>query len=94
MGGDVLPFLTCWNLPPSLPLRIQGKQIALNQPLSMNQQAAPGQPMPNVVPVHTVDNSNAATMGLVFGIFSLIFAFFTSLAASFTSSSSNLSESF
>ena len=53
----------------------------LNQPLSMNQQAAPGQPMPNVVPVHTVDNSNAATMGLVFGIFSLIFAFLIPLVS-------------
>ena len=52
-----------------------------NQPLSINQHAAPGQPMPNVVPVHTVDNSNAATMGLVFGIFSLIFAFLIPLVS-------------
>lgn len=64
---------------------------ALNQPIPMNQQAAPGQPMnrqaaqgqpmPNVVPVHTVDNSNAATMGLIFGIFSLIFAFLIPLVS-------------
>ena len=49
---------------------------ALNQPIPMNQAGAPEQvnPMPNVVPVQTVDNSSAATMGLVFGIFSLIFA--------------------
>ena len=37
--------------------------------------------MPNVVPVHTVDNSGAATMGLVFGIFSLIFAFLIPLVS-------------
>lgn len=53
----------------------------LSQPLPMNQQTAPGKPMPNVVPVHTVDNSNAATMGLVFGIFSLIFAFLIPLVS-------------
>ena len=35
----------------------------------------PGQPYQNVVPVHTVDNSGAATMGLVFGILSIVFAF-------------------
>lgn len=54
---------------------------ALSQPIPMNQQAAPGQPVPGVVPVHTVDNSNAATMGLVFGIFSLIFAFLIPLVS-------------
>ena len=44
---------------------------ALNQPIPMNQTGAPEQvnPMPNVVPVQTVDNSSAATMGLVFGIY-------------------------
>ncbi len=56
---------------------------ALNQPIPMNQGGATGsgQPMPNVVPVHTVDNSGAATMGLVFGIFSLIFAFLIPLVS-------------
>lgn len=57
---------------------------ALQQPLPMPvNQGASGQGMPvnqgypyqNVIPVHTVDNSGAATMGLVFGILSLIFAF-------------------
>lgn len=56
---------------------------ALQQPLSVpqgtmpgNQSGMPGQQgMPNVVPVHTVDNSGAATMGLVFGILSIVFAF-------------------
>lgn len=62
---------------------------ALQQPLPMpqgmpgNQGGMPGQgtvpnqgqPYQNVIPVHTVDNSGAATMGLVFGILSLIFAF-------------------
>ena len=56
---------------------------ALNQPIPMNQTGAPEQvnPMPNVVPVQTVDNSSAATMGLVFGIFSLIFAFLIPLVS-------------
>ncbi len=56
---------------------------ALNQPIPMNQTGAPEQvnPMPNVVPVQTVDNSGAATMGLVFGIFSLIFAFLIPLVS-------------
>ena len=56
---------------------------ALNQPIPMNQAGAPEQvnPMPNVVPVQTVDNSSAATMGLVFGIFSLIFAFLIPLVS-------------
>ena len=56
---------------------------ALNQPIPMNQTGAPKQmsPMPNVVPVQTVDNSSAATMGLVFGIFSLIFAFLIPLVS-------------
>lgn len=54
---------------------------ALNQPIPMNQGGMPGQPAPNVVPVHTVDNSGAATMGLVFGIFSLIFAFLIPLVS-------------
>ena len=36
---------------------------------------SPGQPYQNTVPVHTVDNSGAATMGLVFGILSVVFAF-------------------
>lgn len=51
---------------------------ALNQPIPMNQGGAPGsgQPMPNVVPVHTVDNSGAATMGLVFGIMSVVLGIF------------------
>lgn len=47
-------------------------------PGGMPGQGAPGnpaQPYQNVVPVHTVDNSGAATMGLVFGILSLVFAF-------------------
>lgn len=57
---------------------------ALKQPLPMEQGMAagqggmpgnPGQPYQNVVPVHTVDNSGAATMGLVFGILSIVFAF-------------------
>lgn len=52
--------------------------VALNQPISMPQ-GMPGnqggQPCQNVVPVHTVDNSGAATMGLVFGILSIVFAF-------------------
>ncbi len=56
---------------------------ALNQPIPMNQTGVPEQmsPMPNVVPVQTVDNSSAATMGLVFGIFSLIFAFLIPLVS-------------
>ncbi len=56
---------------------------ALNQPIPMNQTGAPEQmsPMQNVVPVQTVDNSSAATMGLVFGIFSLIFAFLIPLVS-------------
>ena len=56
---------------------------ALNQPIPMNQAGVPEQvnPMPNVVPVQTVDNSSAATMGLVFGIFSLIFAFLIPLVS-------------
>ena len=57
---------------------------ALKQPLPMEQGMAagqggmpgnPGQPYQNVVPVHTVDNSGAATMGLLFGILSIVFAF-------------------
>lgn len=57
--------------------------VALNQPIPMNQTGVPEQmsPMPNVVPVQTVDNSSAATMGLVFGIFSLIFAFLIPLVS-------------
>ena len=59
---------------------------ALGQPLPAPQsmagsqeggpvQGMPGQPYQNAVPVHTVDNSGAATMGLVFGILSIVFAF-------------------
>ncbi len=56
----------------------------LQQPLPMPQNmpgqgmpgpGSPGQPYQNTVPVHTVDNSGAATMGLVFGILSVVFAF-------------------
>ena len=54
----------------------------LQQPLPMPQNMPgqgmpgnPGQPYQNTVPVHTVDNSGAATMGLVFGILSVVFAF-------------------
>lgn len=50
----------------------------LQQPLPMPGQGMPGnpgQPYQNTVPVHTVDNSGAATMGLVFGILSVVFAF-------------------
>ncbi len=62
---------------------------ALQQPIPMPQQAVqgsgmpgpgmpgnPGQPYQNYVPVHTVDNSGAATMGLVLGILSVIFGIF------------------
>lgn len=42
-----------------------------NQPVyDMN-----GQPVPQAVPVQTVDNSSAATLALVFGIISLVMAF-------------------
>ncbi len=62
---------------------------ALQQPLSMHQGTMPGNPggmpgqqgMPNVVPVHTVDNSGAAAMGLVFGILSIVFAFLVPLVS-------------
>lgn len=56
----------------------------LQQPLPMPQNmpgqgmpgpGSPGQPYQNTVPVHTVDNSGVATMGLVFGILSVVFAF-------------------
>ncbi len=56
----------------------------LQQPLPMPQNmpgqgmpgpGSPGQPYQNTVPVHTVDNSGAATMGLIFGILSVVFAF-------------------
>ncbi len=54
----------------------------LQQPLPMPQNMPgqgmpgnPGQPYQNTVPVHTVGNSGAATMGLVFGILSVVFAF-------------------
>ena len=54
----------------------------LQQPLPMPQnkhgqgmQGNPGQPNHNKLTVHTVDNSGAATMGLVFGILSVVFAF-------------------
>lgn len=36
----------------------------------------PGQPYQNYVPVHTVDNSGAAAMGLVLGILRVIFGIF------------------
>lgn len=62
---------------------------ALQQPLPMHQGTMPGNPggmpgqqgMPNVVPVHTVDNSGAAAMGLVFGIWSIVFAFLVPLVS-------------
>lgn len=62
---------------------------ALQQPLPMHQGIMPGNPggmpgqqgMPNVVPVHTVDNSGAAAMGLVFGILSIVFAFLVPLVS-------------
>ena len=62
---------------------------ALQQPLPMPQGTMPGNPggmpgqqgMPNVVPVHTVDNSGAAAMGLVFGILSIVFAFLVPLVS-------------
>lgn len=58
---------------------------ALRQPIPMPQGAMqgnqsvtvnPGRPYQNFVPVHTVDNSGAATMGLVLGIFSVILGIF------------------
>ena len=62
---------------------------ALQQPLPMHQGTMPGNPggmpgqqgMPNVVPVHTVDNSGAAAMGLGFGILSIVFAFLVPLVS-------------
>lgn len=62
----------------------QGASADQQYPGGMPGQGAPGQAMPanqgqpyqNYVPVHTVDNSGAATMGLVLGILSVGFAFF------------------
>lgn len=62
----------------------QGTPAGQQYPGGMPGQGAPGQAMPanqgqpyqNYVPVHTVDNSGAATMGLVLGILSVGFAFF------------------
>ncbi|GFI44139.1 hypothetical protein IMSAGC018_01819 [Lachnospiraceae bacterium] len=52
---------------------------ALQQPIPMpgqSMQSDPTQPYQNCVPVHTVDNSGAATMGLVFGIMSVVLGIF------------------
>lgn len=48
-------------------------QQSIPQPMYGGQGAAPGGPMPNVIPVQTVDNSSQATQGLVFGILSVVF---------------------
>ncbi|MCI8667413.1 MAG: DUF4190 domain-containing protein [Dorea sp.] len=52
---------------------------ALQQPIPMpgqSMQSDPTQSYQNCVPVHTVDNSGAATMGLVFGIMSVVLGIF------------------
>ena len=52
---------------------------ALQQPIPMPGQSMPADPTQsyqNCVPVHTVDNSGAATMGLVFGIMSVVLGIF------------------
>ena len=52
--------------------------MTLQQPVPLpqgmqNPQGAQGMPNPQPIPVHTVDNTKAATMALTFGILSLVF---------------------
>jgi len=52
--------------------------VTLQQPVPVSQgmqnpQGAQGVPNPQPIPVHTVDNTKAATMALTFGILSLVF---------------------
>lgn len=64
------------NQPISMPQGMPGNTGGVQgQGMAGMQQGMNGQPYQNVIPVHTVDNSGAATMGLVFGILSIVFAF-------------------
>ena len=59
--------------------RLEQLFAALQQPIPMPGQSMPADPTQsyqNCVPVHTVDNSGAATMGLVFGIMSVVLGIF------------------